>query len=102
MEIYSLTLRSLLDTIIRLALIFAMKHLCKITISSNINCLKAILKNNQTFGRGDQFSLKSLSKKCLEGMGMFVLCLHLTTIFVTIQHIAFLLRHETQCFKLTL
>ena len=69
-----------------------MEYLCKITTSSYVLCLKTILQNNQTSGIGDPALLEKLMKKknvlktwaCL-----FLLCLHLATIFITIQQNVF-------------
>ena len=77
--------------IIRPSLILFMEYLCKITTSSYVVCLKTILKNSQTFGRGDPALLKKLKKKyVLKAWAcLCLLCLHLATIFVTIQQNAF-------------
>ena len=60
-----------------------MEYLSKISSFSYIVCLKTILKNSQTSGRGDPALLKHVLKTCTCLFHMFV---HLATIFVTIQH----------------
>ena len=84
-----------------------MEYLCKITTSNYVACLKTTLKDNQTSGRGHPALLQKLKRKHVRNtMDMFVLWLHLATIFVTIQHNVFgntvqsLLKHEIQCLKL--
>ena len=57
-------------------------------------CLKAILKNSQTFGRGDPFPSEGLSKNKpllvkVRYDSMFALCLHLITIPSTIHYNVF-------------
>ena len=69
-----------------------MEYLCKVTNSSYVVCLKIILKNNQTSDRGDPAVLKKLKKKkhVLKAWAcLFLLCLYLATIFVTIQNNVF-------------
>ena len=67
-----------------------MECLCKITTSNYVVCLKTILKNNQTSGRSDPALLKKLRKNVLTAWTcLFLLCLHLATIFVTIGQNAF-------------
>ena len=66
-------------------LIHPIEYLSKIINSNYIVCLKRILTNNQTSGRGDP----AFHKKLRKGMSMFLLFLHLATIFVTIQYNTF-------------
>ena len=77
--------------IYRPSLILFMEYLCKITTFGYVVCLKTILKNSQTSGRGDPALLKKLKKKyVLKAWAcLCLLCLHLATIFVTIQQNAF-------------
>ena len=49
-----------------------MGHLCKTTTSIYVVCLKRVLRNNQTSGKGDPGLLKKLKKKCFKDMGMFI------------------------------
>ena len=95
----------------RLPLILLTEYLCKITTSNYIACLKTILKNNQTSGRGDPALLEKPKRKHGHGQSwicLFLLCLHLATFCVTIQHNVFsntvlsFSRYEVQCFKLNL
>ena len=69
----------------------SMEYLCKINTSSYIVCLKTILKNNQASGRGDPALLEKLKKKHVlkTWTCLFLLCLHLATIFVTVQQNVF-------------
>ena len=48
-----------------------MEYLCKTTTSIYAVCLKRILKNNQTSGKGEPAPL-SLKKKRFKDMGMFI------------------------------
>ena len=77
---------------IRLSLIFSMEHFCKINTSQFV--WKKISKNSQTFGRGDPFPSKGLSKNKtllvkVRYESKFVLCLRLITIPSTIQYNVF-------------
>ena len=84
-----------------------MDYLCKITTSSYVVCLKTISKNNQASGRGGPAPLKKLKKRYVlkACVCLFLLCLHLTLIFVTVQQNTFsntvlsILRHV--CFTET-
>ena len=84
-----------------------MEDLCKITNSNYIACLKIILKRNQISRRGYPALLQKLKRKdVLKTADMFLLWLHLATIFVTIEHNVYsntvrsLLRHEIQSLTL--
>ena len=107
MKMFSLTLWSFLDTIIKLPLIFSVENSCKSTNSSYIICLKTILKTNRLPEEVPPRCSIGLTQ-VLKSRDMFVLRPNLITIFVTIQHNVFsetvlsLLRHEAQCFKLIL
>ena len=85
-----------------------MEYLCKITTSNYIAYLKKILKNNQASGRSDPPPLESLRENIFEKHGHVCFLYAYINVFVTIQHNVFsntalsLLRHEVQCFKLTL
>ena len=65
--------------------------LAKITTASYIAFLKTILKNSHKSGTGDTALIKKLKKKHVlkTWKCLFVLCLPLVTIFVTIDHNVF-------------